>query len=347
MYNKNLHRYTIFTACCTFFLLIAGGMVTSTGSGLAVPDWPLSYGKLMPPMVGGIFYEHGHRMIASFVGLLTVVLAFWYLRVEKRGWVRKLAVFALAAVIIQGLLGGLTVKMLLPPEVSATHATLAQLFFCTVSSLALFTSRWWEKQKELDAGGKEKAPGLGFFLASFIVVVVQLVLGAVMRHTQSGLAVPDFPLAYGQLIPSLTPEKLAEYNDLLIRTDIRLHADGPITAGQISIHVLHRYWAVVVASFLIISSMKLWRLGRISPVYKVLGLLVLVILVTQATLGAYVVLTRKSELIATAHQSLGAFLLMLTVISALCVARIRRFQLLGWGNSETQRMALLSQEQIL
>ena len=129
-------------------MLIAGALVTSNDAGLSVPDWPLSYGSLMPPMIGGIFYEHGHRMIASFVGLLSIILAVWLWRVYSRRppgerWLRWLGVAALGAVIVQGLLGGLTVLFYLPPAVSSAHATLAQLFFATVVSIALFTSAWW------------------------------------------------------------------------------------------------------------------------------------------------------------------------------------------------------------
>ena len=301
---------------------MAGGMVTSTGSGLAVPDWPLSYGKLMPPMIGGILYEHGHRMIASFVGLLTVFLTIWVWRVETRRWVRNVALVALAAVIVQGLLGGLTVRMMLPPEISATHATLAQVFFCTVSALALFTSRWWTvegSELQKNRAGLSSSP---LFIVSVGVVFFQLILGAVMRHTHSGLAVPDFPLAYGQLIPSLDPQSVAKYNDILIRTDIRIHADGPITAGQIALHMIHRYWALAATFFMILSSLKLWKLGSIHLSYRVLSVLLIIGLVVQSTLGAYVVLTKRSEIIATAHQSMGAVLLMLIVISMLYVLRL-------------------------
>src|ERR1022692_3543136 len=130
--NQGLHRFAVFTTACTFLLLMAGALVTSNDAGLAVPDWPLSYGSLTPPMVGGIFYEHGHRMIAAFVGMLSVVLAAWLWRVESRRWVRWVGVAAVGAVVAQGILGGITVLFFLPPPVSAAHATLAQLLFCTV-----------------------------------------------------------------------------------------------------------------------------------------------------------------------------------------------------------------------
>src|SRR5713226_5598607 len=145
--SRALHRFAVFTAACTFLLLIAGALVTSNDAGLSVPDWPLSYGSLTPPMVGGIFYEHGHRVIAASVGLLSIVLAAWLWRVETRRWVRWLGVAAVGAVIAQGILGGLTVLFFLPPAVSSAHAALAQLFFCTILSIALFTSVWWQRTR--------------------------------------------------------------------------------------------------------------------------------------------------------------------------------------------------------
>src|SRR5690348_8838576 len=195
--HRNVHRFAVFTAACTFLLLIAGALVTSNDAGLSVPDWPLSYGSLTPPMVGGIFYEHGHRMIASFVGLLSIVLAVWLWRVNspgpagpgsnKKDWLRWLGVAALGAVVAQGLLGGLTVLFFLPPAVSSAHATLAQIFFATVVSIALFTSAWWER---------ESAPRLSDFrspslhtlaLATVAAVFLQLILGAAFRHKAFGI----------------------------------------------------------------------------------------------------------------------------------------------------------------
>src|SRR5580692_4432785 len=143
---RNVHRFAVLTACCTFFLLIAGALVTSNDAGLSVPDWPLSYGSLLPPMVGGIFYEHGHRMIATLVGTLSIVLAVWLWRVESRRWVRWLGVAALGAVIAQGILGGLTVLFFLPPPISAAHATLAQTFFCLTVAVAIFTGKKWVEE---------------------------------------------------------------------------------------------------------------------------------------------------------------------------------------------------------
>ncbi len=182
-----LHRFATFVASCTFALLIAGGLVTSNDAGLAVPDWPLSYGSFFPPMVGNILYEHGHRLIASFVGFLTMILAVWLGLREPRRWVRRLGVLALAAVIAQGVLGGLTVLLLLPPLVSVAHATLAQLFFCLTVSLAVFTSPGWKTATP--AKPDTSMPSLpDLALVTLFVIFVQLILGAAYRHSVIGIA---------------------------------------------------------------------------------------------------------------------------------------------------------------
>jgi len=324
-FHKNLHRFTLFTAACTLFLLIAGGMVTSTGSGLAVPDWPLSYGKLMPPMIGGIFYEHGHRMVATFVGFLTVILAFWFVMVEKRPWVKKLAIAALASVILQGLLGGLTVKLLLPTEVSAAHGTLAQMFFCMVSSLAMFTSPWWlAREQARDISEKNSLPSIKASIFLIVVIFLQLIFGALVRHTQSALAIPDFPLAYGQILPSLTQESLDAYHATLIRENVRLYADGSVTQNQILIALIHRFWALAVAVLVAWNSLKLWRSRSKDPRFGFLGGFLTGVVAAQIMLGASIVLTKRMPEIATAHQTLGAVLLMVSVVSFLHVWRVLR-----------------------
>jgi len=184
--NRRVHAFAVFTAACTFLLLIAGALVTSNDAGLSVPDWPLSYGSLMPPMVGGIFYEHGHRMIATFVGMLSIVLAVWLWRVESRSWLRWLGVAAVGAVVAQGVLGGLTVLFFLPPSISAAHATLAQIFFCTVVSIALFTSAWWAREQPVVVD----SPGvsiLSLSIATTAATLLQLILGALFRHKGFGI----------------------------------------------------------------------------------------------------------------------------------------------------------------
>ena len=180
--NKGLFRFSLLVACATFFLIIAGALVTSHDAGLATSDWPLSNGQVFPKMVGNLFWEHGHRMVATTVGLLTIGLTIYILRKEKRKWVRRLGVFAVLAVVAQGLLGGLTVKLMLPLIVSAAHATLAQLFFCTTVSLAVFTSRsWMTASPELE---EERGLPIRYLcLASAITIFLQLILGATLRHS--------------------------------------------------------------------------------------------------------------------------------------------------------------------
>ncbi len=177
-----LHRYAVATAAATWLLLIAGGLVTSTGSGLAVPDWPLSYGTWWPPMVGGIAYEHGHRMVAALAGLMIAVLSLWLWRAEPRRWVRRLGLGALAAVILQAILGGLTVLLLLPPKVSIAHACLGQAVFCLVACVAWATAPRWEDHPSLiHDGSLPPWPLVGVVLP--LLAALQLVLGAIIRHT--------------------------------------------------------------------------------------------------------------------------------------------------------------------
>jgi cytochrome c oxidase assembly protein subunit 15 len=177
----------------TFFLIVAGALVTSHDAGLATDDWPLTDGRFLPKieslglrngvnMVGNLFWEHGHRMVATTVGMLTIGLVIYLFFKERRGWVKRLGLIALVGVIAQGLLGGLTVKLMLPLWVSSAHATLAQLFFCTVVSLAVFTSRSWMREQRTV---EEQA---GFPLRYLCVtaasaILVQLIIGATLRHS--------------------------------------------------------------------------------------------------------------------------------------------------------------------
>lgn len=185
-HNPALHRFAAATAAATVVLLVFGGLVTSNDAGLAVPDWPLSFGRLMPPMVGGIFYEHSHRMVATFIGILTIVLAVWLHRRDERPAVRRMGWLALALVVVQGLFGGLTVLLLLPKAISISHATMAQLFFSTVVALAFFTSGWWHAgQPRIEHRGGRAIPSLALWLV--VAVLVQLLLGAAFRHRVLGI----------------------------------------------------------------------------------------------------------------------------------------------------------------
>jgi len=194
--SKGLHRFAVLVACATFFLIIAGANVTSHDAGLATSDWPLSYGQFFPKMVGNLFWEHGHRLMATGVGLLTIALAICLQFRERRTWVKRLGWIALGGVIAQGLLGGLTVKMNLPLAVSAAHATLAQLFFLTTVSLAVFTSRSWITPASTVSEYGEGVSIRALCVVALLVVLVQLVLGATLRHS----ATWDQPLPTGLLL---------------------------------------------------------------------------------------------------------------------------------------------------
>lgn len=181
-----LHRYAILLAVCTLFLVAAGASVTSKEAGLSVPDWPLSYGKVMPEMTGGVFFEHGHRMVATTVGFLTIIMAVWLYRAEPRKWMKTLGFVALGAVILQGLLGGLTVKLLLPPAVSVSHACLAQCFFALTVAIALFTSKGWLEGPEIVAD--HGWPSLrSLSIVTPAMVLIQIALGAAFRHRAIGV----------------------------------------------------------------------------------------------------------------------------------------------------------------
>jgi len=291
------HRYALLCAFATLMLLLAGGLVTSTGSGLAVPDWPLSFGRFFPPMTGGVLFEHGHRLVAASVGLLTLVLALWFKRRERRPWVRRLAYAAVGTVIAQGLLGGLTVLLRLPPSVSVLHACLAQGFFCIVVVLALATSEPF-LAPGTDEGGI--VPPSLWKLGSLAtgLVYLQLILGAVMRHTGAGLAIPDVPLAFGRLVP-------------------------PLASFEIAIHFAHRIGALLVAVAVSVLA------GRILKEHSgITGLAGparwLVLMVTaQIVLGAATVLTRLAVLPATSHVVLGALLLSTCLVVTVRAARAR------------------------
>ncbi len=331
-----LHWFAILVAACTFFLLLAGSMVTTTGSGLAVPDWPTTYGENMftfPPSkwVGGIWYEHVHRLIGSAVGFLTIVLCawLWLSRVPRR--VKWVGTAALVVVCVQGLLGGLTVWYMLPTWISVAHAGLAEVFFCITVCLAVVTAPRWRGDGMLSVRAIAQAeacgslsPSCGTSLRRLCVVAlaciyVQIILGAVMRHTQSGQAILDFPLSYGALLPPTSEAALASINlDRVWEHDLET-----VTVGQMWIHFAHRAWALVVAlAIVLLVRHVLAVLGRQrGAVILAMGLAGL--LVVQVTLGAVTIWTGSELLVTTAHVGGGALML------ATCVVLLLR--VCSWG----------------
>ncbi|MEE2637748.1 MAG: COX15/CtaA family protein [Acidobacteriota bacterium] len=303
-----LHLYARLLCASTLALITAGGMVTSTGSGLAVPDWPNTYGYFMfsfplSKMVGGIFYEHGHRMIASIVGLLTIGLVVWLARGESRRWIRRLGIVALATVVLQGLLGGITVLYFLPTPISVSHAGLAQIFFCLTVALTLFTSSGWRRDGEVTALSRHTAVSddaamMRLATALPVLVYIQILVGATMRHTGAGLAIPDFPLVFGGLLP-------------------------PTWNGGIAVHYLHRVGAIVttVVILTIVGHVFAHHRNRRDLLVPAWTLVVLVTI--QIALGGWTVLSARAPVINTAHVATGATVLGIALLLALRTNRHR------------------------
>ena len=344
----------------TFVLVWMGGLVTSNRAGLAVPDWPNTYGYNMfffPPSkwIGGIFFEHSHRLIASAVGLLTLILALWLfgrksrpvlrwggvlfilaglclclkfpahdkenislsvlglgalaasfvwpIREPSPRWLRVLGVSAFIAVAAQGVLGGLRVTQL-DARIGIFHATLAQLFLLLVSSIALSQTEFWRRlpvQAETDRHRLRF-----FFVAATCLVLGQLVLGATMRHQHAGLAIRDFPAAYGKIWPDTSPAAVLSHNQNRMEDS----GDNPITAFQIELQMAHRIAALAI---LIAVGLGAWRachyFGRRHPLAR-LALLWFGLVLAQALLGAATIWTGKSADVATAHVACGALCLV-------------------------------------
>ena len=307
-----LHLFTLLVAASTAVLIFAGGLVTSTGSGLSVPDWPNSYGWFMftfpfEHMVGGIFYEHSHRLIASTVGFLILVRAFTLWRVEPRRWVKRLGFVALAAVITQGILGGITVLWYLPDPVSIAHASLAQIVFCLTTTIALATSPGWRRayvsSAGREAGNAQAGTGNDAILQRIAVVTtglvyLQIVVGATMRHTEAGLAIPDFPWAFGHVIP-------------------------PHWTPKIAIHFAHRVGALVVTMMTLATAGHVFyhhprRRALVRPAVVLVGLVCV-----QVTLGALTVLSQKHYIINSLHVVTGGLVLVTSLVLTLRAHRTR------------------------
>jgi len=315
-YHKGLGWFSKLTCLATLFLIFVGSLVTSTGSGLAVPDWPLSYGTLFPPMVGGVLYEHGHRMVATLVGFLMLILALWLARVESRPWVRKLGWAALGTVIVQGLLGGITVLFFLPTAISVSHAVLAQTFFVLTIILAYVQSREWHHRVAPEDQGlvfRSESQRMWKMSIGFAAVVyLQLILGALMRHTESGLAVMDFPRMGGLWIPVFDSEWLHRINARRFESLL-----DPVTMKQVVIHLCHRVFGlIVVLNAIGLTVMAFFdnQIGRkiIHTVLWIDGLVAL-----QIGLGAWTIWSEKTPVIASSHVLVGALILGVSALLGL------------------------------
>jgi cytochrome c oxidase assembly protein subunit 15 len=294
-----LHLFAKVVVACTVCLVLAGSLVTSTGSGLAVPDWPTTYGWNMftfPPSmwVGGIFYEHGHRLIASTVGFLTVILSVWIWRADSRRWMKRLGAAALVAVIVQGVLGGLTVLWFLPAPVSTAHAGLAEVFFCMTVAIALFTSRGWMRAD----GAVDDVLLRRVTTTTTALVYVQILVGAAMRHTGAGLAIPDFPWMFGGVIPDRW-------------------------SGAIAVHFAHRVGALIVTMAVLAAAAHVWYHHRAARALVRPAMLLVGLVAVQITLGGLTVLSGRDVAINSAHVVCGALVLTTSLVLTLRSWRVK------------------------
>jgi cytochrome c oxidase assembly protein subunit 15 len=341
-----LNRFAWITAFATLLLICSGGMVTSKGVGLAVPDWPTTFGYNMflfpvSKWVGGILFEHTHRLIASAVGFLTIILAIWLWRSEHRHWVRNLGVLALLGVILQGILGGLRVTML-KDEIGIFHACVAQAFLALLVVIALVTTHFWQslqafaivatKQSSGPDRGNLTALSSQVFrrLASIkmlafaitIAIYVQLALGATMRHQHRDLSILDFPTANGAWIPDTSAPALAKINAW---RDARGLSD--VDAFQIWLQMIHRFVALLIGIGVIAFCSRVWKAARQIPPLTRLSLWWVAFLLVQVTLGAWTIWSNKAADIATAHVAVGAVMLSFGVSISAISWRISQLEL--------------------
>ena len=322
-YQPALFWFAVLNATATFLLIGLGGLVTSHEAGMSVPDWPTTYGYNMflfpvDKWVGGIFYEHSHRLLASIVGLLTTILAIWLWAKDARKWMHWLGIAAFLLVIAQGILGGLRVRWNLD-WLGVPHGAVAQTFLVLTCAIALFTSRWWknsetEKQIPVPRGLRKH------ILYVTILIFIQLLIAATMRHQHAGLAISDFPLAHGKVWPATSPEAIADYNAHRPVGTI----GNPITAFQINLQMVHRlvayliFLGVAAAAFL-----ARRKLGGADWLTK-FAWFWLALLSLQIVLGAATIWSNKAADVATGHVMVGALALLTGAVWWLVAARRTR-----------------------
>ena len=322
-YNPALFWFAVLNSLLTFLLIGLGGLVTSHEAGMSVPDWPTTYGYNMfvfplDKWIGGIFYEHSHRLLASGVGLTTTLLAIGLWLKDSRRWLHWLGVAAFLLVIVQGILGGLRVRWQLD-WLGVPHGAVAQAFLLITAAIALFTSHWWqsvaaEKNAAVPRGLR------GHVLYVTVLIFAQLLVAATMRHQHAGLAITDFPLAYGKVWPATSPEAIALYNAHRPVGTI----GAPITAFQVNLQMVHRLVAYAiflgVAAAAMLSRKKLGGADALTRLaFAWLGLLTL-----QIGLGAWTVWSNKAADVTTLHVMVGASALLVGALWWLVAARRTR-----------------------
>jgi len=317
--------YAVLTAAATLVLLCFGGLVTSKGAGMAVPDWPTSFGYNMfffpwSMMIGGVFYEHSHRLLGALVGVLTVGLMAWIWWREPRRWLKGAAAGAVILVVVQGVLGGLRV-IWATNEIGIIHAVSGQSFFVLVSAIALWGSGYWSRIEAL-AGTADSAIIGRITRTAWVALaltIVQLVIASTMRHAHRGLSIPDFPLAYGEIWPSVSESSLAAINTW--RGD-KLGLPST-TAPLIWLQLAHRYVAVAI----VVGACALWVQSRRFDGGARIGgwaLAIMAVVGIQFCLGVWTVWSNKAADIATGHMAVGAVLLVALSLMLIVLVRLKR-----------------------
>ncbi len=328
VYQPWLHAYAVLVAVGILVLVCSGGLVTSHDAGLAVPDWPTSFGYNMFALPlsrwlapGGVRLEHSHRLIASGEGWLTVILAVWLWRSEPRRWVRSLGYAAFGAVLFQGVLGGLRV-VLRADWIGIVHGCFAQAFFALVAFIAFAESRWWLRLGEARNNGEawQRTRGLRRHVAGIVLVIyAQMALGAAMRHAHAGLSIPDFPTAYGHWWPQVHGADIPALNQH--RTEV-LHVP-PTSLAQIHLQMTHRMMAAIILLGVVAGAVSAWRKGdRLPGSIRRFAMAWPLLIAVQVTLGMYTIWTGKAADVATAHVAVGALSL---VWGVLLYAALRRW----------------------
>ncbi|MBI2422334.1 MAG: COX15/CtaA family protein [Candidatus Hydrogenedentes bacterium] len=320
-----LRRFAKLLCLLTLVLIFLGGQVKSHEAGLSVPDWPLTYGENpitygYSKWVGGIFHEHFHRLFAGIVAALTVVLAVWIGYRENRGRIVLLGAAAVLAVLFQALLGGLTVIYKLPVLVSSSHAILAQIFLLLTVVLAYIYSREFKSRFDQlrDKTSEGQTPLKAWSIALIAAIFLQLFLGALMRHTESGLAVYDFPTTAGQLLPVVTPATLEAVNTWRFDNTDAMGVPLPdVTATQIRIHLFHRFGACLVGGIVFALGYLGLTKWPLDAVCKRTLVYLMLLTAVQITLGAVTIWTAKLPLITSIHVAVGAAVLALATVLAL------------------------------
>jgi cytochrome c oxidase assembly protein subunit 15 len=305
--SRWLNRFAWFTAFATLLLICSGGMVTSKGVGLAVPDWPTTFGYNMflfpvSKWVGGVLFEHTHRLIASTVGFLTIVLAVWLWRTEDRPTVKVLGLLAVAGVILQGILGGLRVTML-KDQIGIFHACLAQAFLGLIVLIAIVTTNFW-RSFSTNVGSPKLRAVKTVAITATVAIYLQLMLGATMRHQHKDLAILDFPTANCAWIPDTSSEALVKINAW---RDAR--ALSEIDAFQIWLQMTHRFVAVLIGIAVIMFCVRIRQNAKECGALRRLSIAWLILFFIQFTLGAWVIWSNKAADVATTHVAVGAIML--------------------------------------